>query len=151
MTPEAFRDYYSFSHLQLIRELTGPAFPRLHRQHYIQRTNTNDNPASNNAPNDQPIDAKDYAATMPSANQGRDTTSRNATTPANVLLGTQADFDYDCIATLEFDSVDGFKAFFEAIKKPGNWEKVIADEENFLDRSKTLTAVLGDVVELRPL
>ncbi|KAI1815211.1 EthD domain-containing protein [Poronia punctata] len=149
MTPDAFAQYYTHSHLQLIRQLSGPAFPRLHTQHYIKR-HSSSIPAAKSA-----IDASGYASTMSSdtdtASNENANTARNANTPAVVLLGSQAEFDYDCVATLQYDSEDAFKAFYETIQKPENWSRIIEDEENFLDRSQTRVVVLGDVVELRPL
>ncbi|KAI2640933.1 EthD domain-containing protein [Xylaria nigripes] len=119
-TPEEFKAYYTKSHLPMFRELAGPLVPLKHKQHYIYRTKTEN---SNN------------------------TTPRNPHTPATVFRGTQADFDYDVMVTLEFKDAEAFQRHLDFVQKPEIAAKIAEDEERFLDRSRTITAVVGDVIE----
>ncbi|KAI0096665.1 EthD domain-containing protein [Nemania sp. FL0031] len=118
-TPEQFRDYYVNSHLPFFRQLAGPHVPALHTQLYIHRTTTS----------------------------GDGNTPRNASTPATVFFGTQADFDFDVLVTLEFKDVATFQAHYEFMMQPDIAAKIAADEERFLDRSQTRAVLLGEVIE----
>ncbi|KAJ2997229.1 hypothetical protein NUW58_g714 [Xylaria curta] len=120
-TPEQFRKYYADSHLPMVRQLTGSHFPILHTQRYVHRTETS----------------------------GDGNTQRNPSTPATIFLGKQSDFDYDVVVTLEFKDAAAFNAHYEYVQQPDIAAKIVADEERFLDRSQTLTAVLGDIIEMR--
>lgn len=124
-TPEEFRNYYANSHLHLFRRLVGPEhFPKLHTQRYIHRT----------------------AATGDDKNN----TPRNPTTPAVVFAGSQADFDYDVVVTLEYKDEAAWKAACEVFAKPEIADVIAADEEKFLDRSQTRVVALGEIIEMTP-
>ncbi|KAI2602308.1 EthD domain-containing protein [Hypoxylon sp. NC1633] len=116
-SPESFQEHYENVHLPLLREVAGPHFPLTHTRRYIAR----------------------------SSGQAEDTT-RNATTPAQVLRGSQADFDYDCIVEATFESAEAFQAFMGFTHTSENAARVIADEEGFLDRSNLRVVALGDTV-----
>ncbi|KAI0868280.1 EthD domain-containing protein [Hypoxylon argillaceum] len=122
-TPEQFKDYYNNSHLPLYRNLVGSRFSVLHTQRYLHRTTA---PSDSNTP-------------------------RNPSTPASVFLGTQADFDYDVVVTIDFKDAEAFQAFYEYVQQPDIAAAVAADEERFLDRSQTRTAVLGEKIEINTL
>ncbi|KAI1381210.1 EthD domain-containing protein [Hypoxylon crocopeplum] len=113
-TPEQFKAYYEGVHMPLLREIAGPQFPLSHTRRYIHR----------------------------SEGQAQDTT-RNATTPAQVLLGSQADFDYDVIGELVFTDAAAFQTFMGLTHAPENAARVAADEEKFLDRSQLRVVALG--------
>ncbi|KAI1128711.1 EthD domain-containing protein [Nemania abortiva] len=119
-TPEQFRDYYAGSHMPMFRKLAGIHFPARHIQRYIHRTATS---SDSNTP-------------------------RNSSTPASVFLGTQADFDYDVVVTLEFKDEATFQAHLDYIQQPDIAAIIAADEERFLDRSQTRAAVLGEMIEM---
>lgn len=114
-TPEQFRAHYENTHVPLIRELAGEHFPVSHTRRYVQRA--------------------------PGEGEG---TERNADYPATVLLGSQADFDYDAFAELAFSDATHFQAFFGLTQQPENAARIAADEEHFLDRSKMPVVVLGE-------
>ncbi|KAI1186348.1 EthD domain-containing protein [Nemania serpens] len=118
-TPEEFRDYYHGSHLPMYRKLVGPHVPIRHTQQYIRRT----------------------------AASGENNTQRNASTPASVFLGTQADFDFDVVVTAEYEDVEAFQAMYEFVQQPDIVATIAADEERFLDRTQTRVAVLGERIE----
>ncbi|KAI0405557.1 EthD domain-containing protein [Xylaria palmicola] len=125
-TPEQFRDYYANSHMPMFRELVGPAhFPQLHVQHYIQRT----------------------ASAGDGENDGGNT-PRNPTTPAAVMRGAQADFDFDVVVTLTYADEAAFRANLAISQRPEVEAKIIADEERFLDRSQTRAVILGEVIQM---
>ncbi|KAI1403318.1 EthD domain-containing protein [Hypoxylon fuscum] len=115
-TVEEFKERFENSHMPLLREAAGPHFPLSHTRRYIHR----------------------------SEGQAEGTT-RNAGTPARVLVGTQADFDYDVIAELTFADEAAFQTFFQTVHSPEKAAKIIAAEETFLDRAQTRAVVLGDV------
>ncbi|KAI0457460.1 EthD domain-containing protein [Xylaria acuta] len=121
VTPEQFRDYYTGSHLPMFRQLVGSHFPVRHTQRYIHRTEASSN--SNN-------------------------TRRNRSTPASVLLGSQSDFDYDVIVTLEFKDAAAFQAHCDFVQQSDIRTKITNDEKRFLDRSQTRTVVLGEIIEM---
>lgn len=52
-------------------------------------------------------------------------------------MGSQTDFDYDAFAELSFADANAFQAFFELYQSPENAERIAADEEQFLDRSRS--------------
>lgn len=64
-------------------------------------------------------------------------TERNANFPATVLMGSQTDFDYDAFAELSFADANAFQAFFALYQHQDNAERIAADEEQFLDRSRS--------------
>ncbi|KAI2617295.1 EthD domain-containing protein [Hypomontagnella submonticulosa] len=116
VTPEQFKTHYEDIHMPLLREIAGPHFPLTHTRRYIQRS--------------------------PGVAEG---TTLNATTPAQVLVGTQADFDYDVVVELTFEDAATFQAFMAYAHTPERSARVIADEETFLDRSQSRAVVLGDI------
>ncbi|KUI67767.1 hypothetical protein VM1G_02939 [Cytospora mali] len=116
-TPEQFRAHYESSHVPLVKEITGAHYPISHTRRYIQRT------------------------------AGKaEGTERNANFPASVLIGTQADFEYDAIAELTFKDVGAFQTFFSIAQQPENAARITADEEKFLDRSMTTAVVVGETL-----
>lgn len=64
-------------------------------------------------------------------------TERNANFPATVLIGSQTDFDYDAFAELTFAEAGAFQTFFGLCQQPENAARIAADEEQFLDRSRS--------------
>ncbi|KAI0421865.1 EthD domain-containing protein [Xylaria grammica] len=120
-TPEQFKAYYENCHVPLVRELAGAYFPLSHTRRYLHRTH----------------------------NQSDANTARNPSTPASVLIGSQEDFDYDAFAELTFEDETAFQTFFAIIQQPENAAKIAADEEKFLDRSRTPAVVLGDTTETK--
>ncbi|PYI09517.1 hypothetical protein BO78DRAFT_394955 [Aspergillus sclerotiicarbonarius CBS 121057] len=115
-----FRERYE-AHVELVKRLSTDDFPLSHKRSYIART-TLDAPAA-------------------------DGTSRNATTPATVLVGQQTDFDFDAYAELTFADQPAFQAFMAKVTAPEAAAQIAADEERFLDRSKLSIAMVGDVLE----
>lgn len=57
-----------------------------------------------------------------------------------MLLGSQIDFDYDAFAELTFADVAAFQTFFGITQQPENAARIAADEDQFLDRSKSMFA-----------
>ncbi|KAI2611762.1 EthD domain-containing protein [Hypoxylon fragiforme] len=118
-TPEQFREHYETKHMPLFRELAGEHVHLKHTTRYIQRT------------------------------QGHaEGTTRNATTPAQVIQGTQADFDYDAIAEITHKDAAAFQAMAEHIHAPERWAKIVEDEERFLDRAQSKVVVVGEHVSV---
>lgn len=114
-TPEEFRAHYENSHVPLVKEIAGEHFPLSHIRRYLHRT------------------------------QGKaEGTERNAEYPATVLIGSQADFDYDAFAELTFADVTAFQTFFGITKQPENQARIQADEAKFLDGSKMTVVVVGE-------
>ncbi|KAF3067201.1 hypothetical protein GL218_08690 [Daldinia childiae] len=114
ISPEEFKEHLENIHMPILQEVAGPHFPLSHRRHYIQRTQ----------------------------GQGEGTT-RNASTPAQILLGSQADFDYDVVAELTFQDAAAFQTFMAFSHTPEKAAKVGADQELFLDRSQLRAVVVG--------
>ncbi|KAI1380046.1 EthD domain-containing protein [Hypoxylon crocopeplum] len=113
-TPEQFKHHYDNVHIPLIRGIAGPFFPLSHTRRYIYR----------------------------SEGEAQDTT-RNAATPAQVLLGSQADFDYDAIIEMTFSDAEAFQGFLGCLHGAENGPTVIGDEERFIDRAQFRAAILG--------
>ncbi|XXG97868.1 hypothetical protein Hte_004182 [Hypoxylon texense] len=114
---EEFQSHYENIHVPLLKEVAGPHFPLSHTRRYIHR-----------------------------AEGQAEGTARNATTPAHVLLGTQADFDYDAIIELTFASEAAFREFFQFVHAPEKAARVTSEEDKFIDRSQMRGVLLGDVV-----
>src|ERR1700722_15871614 len=91
LSPEDFKRHYE-AHIDLIKRLVGNDFPLSHRRSYVARS------------------------TVEAASD--DTSSRNATTPATVIAGTQSDFDFDAVAELTFANQAAFQAFTAKIYAP---------------------------------
>ncbi|KAI1780308.1 EthD domain-containing protein [Hypoxylon cercidicola] len=114
---EEFKSHYENIHMPLLKEVAGPHFPLAHTRRYIHRT------------------------------EGQaEGTTRNASTPAQVLLGTQADFDYDAIIELTFASEAAFKEFFQFVHTPEKAARVTSEEDKFIDRSLMRGVLLGEVI-----
>lgn len=64
-------------------------------------------------------------------------TEHKANFPATVLIGSQADFDYDAIAELSFADASAFQTFFGLYQQPENAARIAADEEQFIDRPRS--------------
>ncbi|KAH8425961.1 EthD domain-containing protein [Aspergillus melleus] len=107
LTPTEFKTHYETTHIPLLKELAGPHFPIAHKRFYLPRTRAPD------------ADETDHS---------------NTAYPAPILAGESADFQYDVYAELTFRDVEHFGAFHGALMKDG--ERLVADEERFLDRSK---------------
>ncbi|KAI1340351.1 EthD domain-containing protein [Xylariaceae sp. FL0016] len=118
--------HYESKHVPLLRELAMSHFPLSHTRRYVHRTSSSSSSSSSSSEG-----ASEEAGTS-------DPTERNATTPATVLIGTQADFDDDAIAELIFDNMAAFHTFYSVMQRPENAAKIAADEEHFLDRSRLL-------------
>ena len=118
-TPEEFKAHYEGTHMPLVRALAGEHYPLSHTRRYIHR-----------AP-------------------GRGETERNAQYPASIIMGTQADFDFDAISELTFEDQAAFQSFFDFMTQPENAAKLAADEELFLDRSKMPIVIVGDCIETK--
>lgn len=149
-TPEQFKKHYEESHIPLLREIAGETFPLSHTRRYILR-----------------------------AEGEAEGTTRNATTPASVLMGSQADFDFDATAELIFKDAAEFQKFcmlppppfpsfhhrathensfppehfglhryvVKALQgTPANAAKLGANEELFLDLTKTSIAIVGETL-----
>ncbi|KAI0468964.1 hypothetical protein F4859DRAFT_524123 [Xylaria cf. heliscus] len=82
-------------------------------------------------------------------NQFVGNTARNPSTPATVLIGTQDYFDYDAFTELIFENEAAFQSLFRLMQRPGNAERIVADEEKFLDRTRMPVVVLGDTTDTR--
>ena len=116
VSPAAFKSHYEFSHIPLVHSITGSLFPKSHTRRYIQRAEADD--AEEDAHNN------DY--------------------PATVLVGSQADFEYDAFAEVVFDDQAAFQAFFARVSEAGPAERIAKDEDMFLDRAKTKAVVVDD-------
>ncbi|GLB07563.1 hypothetical protein ABZX51_007354 [Aspergillus tubingensis] len=121
---QTFKDRYE-AHIQLVKRLSGDDFPLSHKRMYIARTTIEN----------------------PQAGENNNNSTRNALTPATVLVGQQTDFDFDAYAELTFADQAAFQTFSAKVMAPEAAAQIAADEEGFLDRSKLGIALLGDVVE----
>ncbi|KAL3472087.1 EthD domain-containing protein [Aspergillus californicus] len=119
---EEFRAHYE-NHANLIKRLTGDTFPLSHRRTYIARTTANTPP--------------------------EDATPRNPTTPATVLRGTQAEFDFDATAELTFENQSAYDRFIARVGNPEIAAQIAADEEHFLERPTVGIAMIGEVADTR--
>lgn len=118
-TPEQFRSHYEGTHVPLVKELAGEHFPLFHTRRYLLRS--------------------------PEA-EGIKVTDRNPKSPAKVLVGNQAEFDYDAFAELSFTDLAHFETFIGLTQQPENAARIAADEEKFLDRSAMSVVVLGETL-----
>ena len=122
VSPAAFKSHYESRHVPLLQALTGPHFPNSHTRRYTQRSDTSSSP---------PLAEDD---------------SKNAKYPATVLIGTQADFDYEAFAELIFDDEAAFQTFFARMSQEEVAEKIAKDEEMFMDRAKMRVVIIGDCI-----
>lgn len=107
-TPQQFKDYYENTHMPLLQELGGSSFPISHKRHYLPRT------------------VQDAAVA--------DSDTSNTNYPANVFFGSAEDFQFDVYVEVVFEDQNHCMAFLAAIS--ADPERLKADEEAFLDRSK---------------
>ncbi|OTA95936.1 hypothetical protein M434DRAFT_393388 [Hypoxylon sp. CO27-5] len=63
---------------------------------------------------------------------------------ARVIVGSQADFDYDVIAEMVFESEEVYEGFVEVLTKEDNAKWIEEDEKKFFDRARVRIVVLGD-------
>lgn len=116
-TPEQFRAHNEGSHVLLIKEIAGKHFPLSHTRRYVHRS------------------------------EGKaEGTERNADYPATILMGSQADFDYDAFAELTFANLTAFQTFFGITQQPENQARIQADDiwsQNFWTALKCLWSSLG--------
>lgn len=64
-------------------------------------------------------------------------TECNAGFPATVLIGSQRDFDYNAFTKLRVVDEAALQTFFGLFQQPDNTAHIAADEEQFLDRSRS--------------
>ncbi|EED16120.1 conserved hypothetical protein [Talaromyces stipitatus ATCC 10500] len=124
LSPEQFKTHCE-NHVQLIKRLTGDDSPLSHRRSYIARKELGND------------DDKSKITT----------TERNPTTPAEVVVGQQSDFDFDAYAELTFASQEAVRAYRAKTQVPEIAAEIAADEEKFMDRAKMSIAFLGDIIE----
>ncbi|KAJ5673844.1 hypothetical protein N7462_009283 [Penicillium macrosclerotiorum] len=120
ISPEDFKRHYE-AHIDLVKRISEDDFPLSHKRSYLSRK------------------------TVETAPEGA--TSRNAITPASIVVGQQSDFDFDAYAELTFTDQAHFQAFGAKVYAPEAAAQIAADEEQFLDRSKLGIVMLGDVIE----
>ena len=121
---EDFKTHYE-EHVKLVRQIAGDDFPLSHKRSYIARN----------------------VVSSKEDDQVNKVTERNATTPAMVIAGQQADFDFDAYAELTFATPEALQIFTAKVQAPEAAAQIAADEERFLDRSKLGIAMLGNVIE----
>ncbi|MCJ1223518.1 hypothetical protein MMC12_000160 [Toensbergia leucococca] len=78
--------------------------------------------------------------------QRSESSTTNADYPATILVGAQADFEYDAISELVFEDEAAFQAFFASIGQVETAEKIAKDEKIFIDQARTRVVVVGDCV-----
>lgn len=120
LSVEDFKKYYE-AHVDLLKRLAADDFPLSHKRTYVARNSVETAPDGASA--------------------------RNALTPAVLLAGQQADFDFDAYAELTFADQISLAAFAAKTQTPDVAAQIAADEEKFLDRSKTGIVMMGDVIE----
>ncbi|RSL55246.1 hypothetical protein CEP54_009494 [Fusarium duplospermum] len=72
-------------------------------------------------------------------------TEENGQHTATVLAGTQADFEFDCVSELKFESEANFQSMSALLSSAENSAAVGEDCMAFMDPEKTKMVVLGDV------
>lgn len=125
ISPATFRTRYE-AHVDLLKRISTSDFPLSHRRSYIART---------------------AATTTTSPPENEQPPPRNAATPAAVIVGQQADFDFDAVAELTFADDAALQAFMAKVSAPEAARQIAADEEGFLDRGRLRIVMLGEVVE----
>ena len=125
-TPAEFKSHYESCHVPLVQSITGSHFPKSHTRLYIQRSEVDASTISSDA-------------------------VENANYPAAVMIGTQADFDYDAFAELVFEDQTHFQTFMGLVGAKEAAEKIKADEEKFLDRGKMKVVMVDDVKAAAPV
>ncbi|KAL4877840.1 EthD domain-containing protein [Aspergillus karnatakaensis] len=119
---EEFRTHYE-EHVQLIKSLAGDTFPLSHRRTYLARTTVN----------------------TPTG----DGPGRNALIPAIVVRGEQSDFDFDATAELTFADQDAADKFMERMGQRENAQKLLEDEEKFLNRERVAIVMIRSLQRRR--
>ncbi|KAJ5763807.1 hypothetical protein N7533_002488 [Penicillium manginii] len=122
LSVEDFKKHYE-AHVELLKRLTADDFPLSHKRTYVARHS---------------FETPRYEAS-----------ARNATTPAILLAGQQADFDFDAYAELTFANQVSLAAFAAKTQTPEAATQIAADEEKFLDRSKTGIVMMGEAIETK--
>ncbi|KAG2415931.1 hypothetical protein HFD88_007123 [Aspergillus terreus] len=125
ISPAAFRTRYE-AHVDLLKRISTSDFPLSHRRSYIART---------------------AATTTTSPPENEQPPPRNAATPAAVIVGQQADSDFDAVAELTFADDAALQAFMAKVSAPEAARQIAVDEEGFLDRGRLRIVMLGEVVE----
>ncbi|KAI1392804.1 EthD domain-containing protein [Hypoxylon trugodes] len=64
---------------------------------------------------------------------------------ATVIVGPQADFDYDVLAEMVFENEDAAKKFYGILGEEENAKWIEQDESGFFDRNRVRLVVLGEV------
>lgn len=62
------------------------------------------------------------------------------------LVGTPGESDPDCITVLQFESQESMGRSLQATQDPDIAPKMQADEEKFMDRSRTKIVAVGDAM-----
>lgn len=117
-TPDEFKIHYEKSHLPLVKSIGRSLLPISHNRYYIKRSKVSE-----------------------PANEQQKTHY-----PASVLIGVQADFDYDVISELVFEDEAAFLSFFSHVTTPENAAQIAANEEVFLDRARLRMVVVGETL-----
>ena len=68
----------------------------------------------------------------------------DSTRPANVRFGTQDDFDYDAYAEVVFKDKEAFEAFYAFVNAEKTLDKLKAQENQFVDRTKFKMAFVDE-------
>ncbi|XXH03209.1 hypothetical protein Hte_009606 [Hypoxylon texense] len=63
---------------------------------------------------------------------------------ATVLVGSQADFDYDVLVEMVFESEEAWKSFCDTLRTEENAKWIEQDENTFWDRARAKVVVLGE-------
>ncbi|MCJ1448778.1 MAG: hypothetical protein MMC23_009296 [Stictis urceolatum] len=69
---------------------------------------------------------------------------------AVLFQGQQSDVKYDCICETTCESQEALQAWIEKVAEPENARLIKEDEEKFLDPSKNVILMLGEVEESGP-
>ncbi|KAM7199759.1 hypothetical protein V8F20_005629 [Naviculisporaceae sp. PSN 640] len=117
-TPEEFRNGCE-ALIPFIKEMAGEHFPLSHTRHYIQRTESP---------------------------RGEGNSELNPTTPAIVIMGKQADADWDSISELVFADELAFKAYIDTLMEPNNWARLQERESKVVDTEKSKIVVVGEAL-----
>lgn len=106
MPIEDFIKHYDNTHVPLVKECVGDAFPASHARYYLKR-----NSAARNG-------------------------DISAIPPPLIFYGTPEEIDFDCVVIMVFDDFNAFVQFQEAYEKSPRKAEMDADEELFIIKSK---------------
>ncbi|KAF2473499.1 uncharacterized protein BDR25DRAFT_387791 [Lindgomyces ingoldianus] len=67
-----------------------------------------------------------------------------AMTPANILFGTQEDFNFDAIAVFTFIDRAHWERFWEKVSRKEAKQLLTEDDEKFQDKEKLKAVFIGD-------